>query len=113
MAKVVIVAHIDLDPEQRDRCLKQGQPHIEASLSEPGCVAYTWCPDPFNPGRIEVFEEWEDQTSLEQHFADEPFLRMRDHIMSCGIQGAETKKFLVSAETDVYNLQGVASATFD
>ncbi|MBD2843320.1 putative quinol monooxygenase [Erythrobacter rubeus] len=113
MAKIVIAAQIDLDPEQRAEALASAKPHIEAALAQDGCIAYDWSACGQNPGRVNVFEEWESEEALANHFANSAYAGMRDHIGTFGLIGAASKKYRVNAEGPVYNAEGQATEAFD
>ncbi len=113
MAKIVIAAQIDLDPAQRAEALSKAKPHIDAALAEKGCIHYSWSADPFNDARVNVFEEWESEEDLANHFKDPAYTGMRDHIGQFGMTGAASKKYRIDAEGPVYNAQGQATEAFD
>ncbi len=111
--RIVISATIDLAPHMRDQALREAQKFIEGTQHEPGCIEYTWTPSLTNPGRIHVFEEWEDAKSLDGHFASEHYAHMRDHLRAKGILAAHNRKYLVSAFAPVYDTDGRARTDFD
>lgn len=113
MAKIVIAAHIDVDPATREECLKKAQPYIDGALSQEGCLCYSWAADMNNPERIEVFEEWTDEEALAQHFKDVHYSNMLAHIGSFGLKNAVSAKYRVDAEAPVYNAEGVPTPAFD
>ena len=89
MAKILIAAHIDVDPAQREQCLKTGKPFIE------------------------VFEEWTSEEALAQHFKNVHYTSMRDHIGKFGLTNAVSAKYRVDAEGPVYNAEGQPTPSFD
>ena len=109
---IVITATIDLEPAKRAETLRTAQPHIDAALAEPGCVAYTWSLDVSDPGRVHVFEEWTDEAALQGHFDGEPYADMRDHLGASGILHAVSAKYRVDLIEPVYGPEGVARADF-
>ncbi|QFT76241.1 putative quinol monooxygenase [Erythrobacter sp. THAF29] len=113
MTKIVIAAQIDLDPAQREQALKTAKPHIDAALAQDGCIHYDWSADGNNPARVNVFEEWESEEALANHFAGQAYAGMRDHIGQFGLTSAESKKYRVDAEAPVYNAEGVATEAFE
>lgn len=113
MAKIVIAAQIDLDPAQRAEALAKGKAHIDAALAQDGCIAYDWSADGNDPARVNVFEEWESEEALANHFAGPAYAGMRDHIGAFGLTGAASKKYRVDAEGPVYNAEGIATEAFD
>ena len=113
MAKVLVAAHIDVDPSKRDETIRTGKPYIDGALTQEGCLHYTWSADLENPARIEVFEEWTSEQALADHLAGPHYAAMAAHVGGAGITNAESAKYLVSKEGPVYNAEGVATADFD
>jgi quinol monooxygenase YgiN len=113
MAKILIAAHIDVEPTTREECLKTAQPYIDGALSQEGCLCYSWCADMHNPARIEVFEEWTDEDALAQPFKEVHYASMLAHIGKFGLTNAVSAKYRVDAESPVYNAEGVPTPAFD
>ncbi len=44
---------------------------IEETRKEAGCIEYGFYQDILDPGRIQIYEEWEDAASLEAHAASD------------------------------------------
>jgi quinol monooxygenase YgiN len=101
--RIIISGTVDLPPEKLDEALEAARPLIEGALTEPGCLDYDWCPDPLHPGRLRVFERWESEQALAQHFRDQWYLRMRETLGSFGLLGAETAKYRVDLSEPVYD----------
>ena len=110
--RIVIAGTVDVPPEKREAALKDAQPLIEAALAEKGCVAYDWTADPYQPGRIHVFEEWETGADLAAHLKAEPYLKMLGHLSGVGIVNAVTQKYRVDHFEPVYDPEGVPRADF-
>ena len=102
---IIIAGEIDFDTkENRDRAVELGIPLQQASRDdEPGCLAYCFAPDPCVDTRVQVYELWEDETSLAAHFAHRNYLNMRDTLGSCGIIGADNNKYRVDLKEPVYD----------
>ncbi|MEM7410118.1 MAG: putative quinol monooxygenase [Myxococcota bacterium] len=112
MAKVLIAGTVEIAPEKRDVALREAQPLIEEALGEPGCLAYVWTADPFEPGRIHVFEEWEDEATLSTHLTAPSYVKMLAHLGAAGIRSAVTRKFRVDREAPVYDENGTPRGDF-
>jgi quinol monooxygenase YgiN len=112
MPVILIAATLDLDPARRDQALRDAQVAINATLSEPGCTAYTWSLDAMDPGRVHVFEEWTDEESLAHHFAGQPYQSMRAFLQAGGVTRSVSAKYRVDAISAVYNAEGKAIAGF-
>lgn len=109
---IVISGEIDLPPERRDAALVGARPLIEQALAERGCRHYAWSADPFEPGRIHVFEEWESAADLQAHFEGEPYLGMLAHLSAHTILKADTRKYRVDRVAPVYGPEGVPTPEF-
>ena len=106
MAKVVIAGTVDVAPEKRDRAIRDAKALIDEALAERGCVAYEWTFDPFDPGRIHVFEEWESEQALTEHLRAPSYLNMLAHLGSVGILSALTRKYRIDLDEPVYDEKG-------
>ncbi len=109
---IVIAGWVDVAEEKRAAALKEAEPLIDAAREEPGCVAYDWSADPYNPQRIHVFEEWSGEAELKHHFNEAPYKQMLAHLGGVGIIEAKTKKYRVDHDEPVYDPEGVPRADF-
>ncbi len=109
---VVISGEIDFPPENVAPALAGAKDLIDMALAEQGCRHYTWTADPYLPGRVHVFEEWETAEDLAAHLVAEPYYKMGAHLGAFGILGAVTRKYRCDLSEPVYGPDGVASATF-
>ncbi|MEP2735130.1 MAG: antibiotic biosynthesis monooxygenase [Erythrobacter sp.] len=112
MAKIVIWARIDLPAEKRDAALKKAKPLIDGALSQDGCLHYSWAGDPEHLGRVHVYEEWASEDALASHFANVHYAGMVAHLGEVGIVAAESRKFRVDAEDQVYGADGLPTEKF-
>ena len=101
--RIIISGTVDLPPERLEEALAAARPLIVGALTERGCLDYDWCPDPLHPGRIRVFERWDSEAALAEHFEGEWYRRMRDTLGSFGLIGASTAKFRVDLSERVYD----------
>jgi quinol monooxygenase YgiN len=111
--KIVVEAKVDLDPARRAEALAGARAWIAGALSQPGCLAYSWCADPYDEARVNVFEEWASGEALAAHLSGPQYRGMLGHISGYGITHAVSRKFAVAREAPVYNVAGVATADFD
>jgi quinol monooxygenase YgiN len=109
---ILIAGVVDIDPEQMDAAMAAARPLIEGALTQPGCEAYAWCPDPTTPGRIYVFERWSSQEELASHFQNHWYSDMLQAIGSHGLRGADVSKFKIALEEPVYDSSGKPRAHF-
>ncbi|MEO0981281.1 MAG: antibiotic biosynthesis monooxygenase [Pseudomonadota bacterium] len=112
MARVLVAGWVDVAPEKRAQALEDAKPYIEAALTEPGCEAYDWTLDPYDPKRIHVFESWTSEADLSFHLSEEPYKQMAGHLAEVGILGAETQKYRSDLAEPVYDPEGVPRGDF-
>lgn len=109
---IVVSAVMQLDPAHAERIILEARPLIEASLAEPGCLAYTWALDPLTPGTVHVFEKWTDEAALAHHFTLPNYLDMRAILRSAGPITSASRKYKVALEEPIYDEQGQPRADF-
>lgn len=80
--------------------------HIASSRDETGCIAYNWAIDPLEPGKIQVYEEWESVEDLLGHFRHSSYLAMRSHLEKWTITGFGVQIYSVSGIEQVYDDTG-------
>ena len=112
MSKVVVAGTIDVAAQKRDQAIRDAKELIDETLAEPGCVAYAWTFDPFDAGRIHVFEEWESEQTLMAHLRAPSYLKMLAHLGAVGIVGAVTRKYRVDLDEPVYDDGGKPRGDF-
>ncbi len=83
-----------------------GADHIASSRAEKGCVAYNWSIDPLEPGKIQVYEEWESEADLLNHFRHESYLAMRNHLENWDLTGFGVLIYSVAGVEPVYGDDG-------
>lgn len=66
---VIVGGTFELDPELRDAFIESRSDMMRTSRGEAGCIEYTFAADPLDPGRVVLFEKWEDQAALDAHIA--------------------------------------------
>ena len=112
MDMIILSGTVDVDPAKREEALEAGKPHMEATRAWPGCLHYNWSPDLLTPGRIYVYEAWENQESLASHLTGPHYSAMRDTIGSYGLRGADVAKYAIEKSGAVYDSTMTARADF-
>jgi quinol monooxygenase YgiN len=110
--RIVIAGEIDFPPANRQDALTGAKPLIEMALAEQGCRHYAWTLDPYDPGRVHVFEDWDNAEDLQAHLDGEAYLQMIAHLSSFTILAADTRKYRVDLTEPVYGPDGKPTATF-
>lgn len=110
---IIVAGYLDFPPASAEQLIIDAKPLIQAALEEPGCRAYSWSLDPLHPGRVHVFEEWDDEASLAGHFGSSPYAEMGAHLQAGpGILGMEVKKYRCDCAEPVYDDSGTPRADF-
>jgi len=109
--KIIISGTVDLDPDQMAAAMAAAKPLIEGALTQEGILDYDWCPDPLTPGRLRVFERWESEQALRNHFNNHWYTDMRMTLAQFGIRGADVLKYRIDAAEPVYDDTGTPRAT--
>lgn len=102
---IIVAGTIDLaDPGSRDECLRVTTSLQQVTREEqPGCLAYCFAADPVVPGRIQVYELWEDQASLAGHFANSNYKAMFEALAAFGLEKVRVHKYRVDLRERVYD----------
>lgn len=109
---IVIAGEVDLDPAKRPEALEGARALIDLALAERGCRHYAWTASPRDPGRVHVFEEWDDGETLAAHLAGPAYRGMLAHLQAFGIRAAVTRKYRCDLMEPVYGPDGTATAIF-
>lgn len=109
---IIIAGEVDFPPDNRERALNGARELILMALAEPGCRHYAWTADPFDPGRVHVFEQWDSAAELQAHLDGEAYRGMLAHLSAYTILNADTRKYRCDLIEPVYGPDGVATATF-
>lgn len=64
---LIIAGFFEVDPDRRDEFLQSKHDSIRSSRAEAGCHEYALSADPLVPGRVLLYELWEDKPSLAAH----------------------------------------------
>lgn len=109
---IIIAGTVDIDPERREEALVAASKLLEPTRAQKGCMAYNWCADSLDPGRVQVYECWENEESLAEHFQNKWYLTMRETMGSFGLRGADVSKFRVDLSEPVYDSTFTPRADF-
>jgi quinol monooxygenase YgiN len=89
---LIIAGSLTVDPADRERFLEVNADVVGEARRAAGCLDFVQAPDPLEPGRINIFELWEDEVHLlafrgaGQPDTDSP-----------PIQAAKVRRYLISA----------------
>lgn len=69
--------------------LKLSQQHVDHSRNESGCITHGVHLDSENPQRLVFVEEWRDQASISQHFAEATSIEFVKKLESLVVEAPE------------------------
>ena len=95
---ILVTGTIRLPADALPRALPAMAAMMKASRAEPGCLAYAYAQDLFDPGLIHVAERWQDRSALAAHFATPHLAAWRAQFAALGI--TERKLELVEGEAE-------------
>ena len=93
---IVISAVFKVQEGKRDRAIDVMQEMANATLKEQGCNDYTFYADLKDPLRFFLFEEWDDQASLDAHFKTEHMAIFRKHLPDLTAHQTQVTRYVVS-----------------
>ncbi len=94
---LIIAGTLDLAPENRGKLLEAAEPLMRASEAEDGCHTYLMMPDPFDAGRVRIFERWESEAALATHFATPHMAEFGASLGGLGVTGSDLTKYQISS----------------
>ncbi|WP_280424911.1 putative quinol monooxygenase [Nocardia carnea] len=94
---VIVAGHILVAPQAREAYLAGCVTVVEQARSAPGCLDFAISADLTDPGRINIFERWDTQESVE--------------VFRGAGTGAEQNAEIAGATVAEYDIAGVRSLT--
>jgi quinol monooxygenase YgiN len=88
--EVVLLAEATALPGKRDELLRAFNELVPKALAEPGVSAFRLHEDRDRPGHFTLYERYNDQGSVESHFATDHFLAI-SHALAELAEGAKPK----------------------
>jgi len=65
---IAVIGTFRFPPDRVDDARPLMRAVIEATLAEPGCLAYSYAEDVAEPGLFRVTEQWDSREALSAHF---------------------------------------------
>jgi len=65
---LVVAGTITFDPAHQEAMIAAARVVTEATRAEAGCISYEFFADITEAGRLQLFEEWEEEHQLLAHF---------------------------------------------
>jgi quinol monooxygenase YgiN len=98
---LIVTGTITVDPGQMDEVMSAARDAMRASRAESGCVAYTFSPDPLEPGVLNVLECWNDQHALSTHLSSAHIATFLERI-GPALTGMDVLKHQVASSGPVF-----------
>lgn len=95
---IVIAGSFRLDDGVTDEVMAACKSVMQATHQEEGCHEYIFYPDPLDSNVLRVFEMWENDQALTNHFGTAHVDAFRKAMGSWTVSDREIKKF----ETDTF-----------
>ena len=84
----------------RDQVLEHFVVCAAASRKEPGCLDYVVTADPDEPGRVVVFERWDSEDDLAEHFRTPHIAEFRDAVAGYARVGRDLNRFFIARKEE-------------
>ena len=99
---IIIAGTIDLDASRREAALEESRDLVAETRGQVGCEHYVWAPDLCVPGRIYVYEAWQDEAALAAHFEGPYYKAMLALIGRFGVTHQRLKLVFVDLARSVF-----------
>ena len=86
---IIVSGWLRVAAEARDDYLEGCRVVIEAARKAPGCLGFYLAPDPLDPERINVFEQWADVESVERFRGSGPTGEQQAQILEAKVEQHE------------------------
>lgn len=93
---IIVAGHLDVDPGERDAYLATCVAVVEQARRAPGCLDFALSADLLEPGRVNIFERWESQETVEAFRGDGP-----SDEQATAIRGASVAEYDIAGSRDL------------
>ncbi|MCH2409155.1 MAG: antibiotic biosynthesis monooxygenase [Acidimicrobiales bacterium] len=94
---LIIAGTIRIEKPATEEVLEACRNMMEATHEEEGCIDYVFSVDPLDPKVLRVFERWETQEALNDHFLASHMNPFREAMAGWGVEGMDILKFDVES----------------
>jgi quinol monooxygenase YgiN len=91
---IVVSGIMAFDPASHERIIALARTLTRETLKEPGCRTYGFWADPDARGRFRIFEEWDSQEALTEHFAAPHFAAFGAGIGDLGLVNMDVHRYI-------------------
>jgi len=98
---IIISGHIAIDPANAEQAEAHMIELMTHTREEPENLSYGFYPTLGQPGRYQLYEEWESQAGIDAHNVSAHFLAFMGLAGELGITEAAINQFAVSDKTKI------------
>jgi quinol monooxygenase YgiN len=99
---IIVSGIMTVDPSSHDRMVELARTVSTESLKEPGCRAYGLWADPDVRGRFRVFEEWDSQEALTEHFGTPHFAAFGSSLGDLELDNMDIHRYIDPEVADLF-----------
>ena len=99
---IIIAGTIRIDPAKTDEAMAAAKVVMAATHAEPGNEAYVFSLDPIEPGVVHVFEKWQDEEALKNHFGSDHMAEFQAKMGDFGVSSMDLKKYTGATEGELF-----------
>jgi quinol monooxygenase YgiN len=99
---IIVSGIMTVSPSSHDRLVQLARTLAADSLEEPGCRAYGFWSDPEVRGRFRIFEEWDSQAVLTEHFATPHFISFGTSLADVELLGMDVHRYIDPVVADLF-----------
>jgi quinol monooxygenase YgiN len=96
---IVIAGRMKIDPAKLQHALGIIKPVVEETANESGNVSYRYYADLDDPSTLFIFEEWQSEAALENHFQMPYMVDFLEKLPTLGIIDASVHRYGVNDKT--------------
>lgn len=86
---IIVSGWLQVEPHQREAYLDSCRPIIEAARAAPGCIGFHLAADPLEHDRINVYEQWQTASDVEEFRQDGPDTELQAAILAASVHQHE------------------------
>ena len=98
---IVIAGRMKIDPAKLQHALGIIKPVVEQTATESGNVTYRYYSDLDDPSTLFIFEEWQSEAALENHFQMPYMVDFLEKLPTLGIIDASLHLYGVADKTQM------------
>jgi quinol monooxygenase YgiN len=94
---LIIAGTFRIDPAKREAAVAAAREMMADTLKEQGCHAYSFTSDLSDPTLIHLFERWESDDDLREHFKTPHMTRFQTAFIGLAPKVLEIQKYEISS----------------